>query len=73
MEIIITVILWELSLVGAFLLGVIFNPKIKKNKTTVKTSSISEENKKNIKRMQKELENFMTYDGTPQEAINDYK
>lgn len=73
MEIIITVILWELSLVGAFLLGVIFNPKIKKNKTTVKKGDISEENKKNIKRMQKELENFMTYDGTPQEAINDYK
>lgn len=73
MQIIITIMLWELSLVGAFLLGVIFNPKIKKNKTTVKTSSISEENKKNIKRMQKELENFMTYDGTPQEAINDYK
>ena len=73
MQIIITIMLWELSLVGVFLLGMIFNPKIKKNKTTVKKGDISEENKKNIKRMQKELENFMTYDGTPQEAINDYK
>ena len=69
MEIILIVMIWELSLVFAFWLGT----KFKKRKSVSPEREITEKERKALDRIQKEQQNFMTYDGTPQEAINDFE
>ena len=70
MDIVILIMLWELSLVAAFLLGK--NHKGKARKVSATEDTVNDENNKSLARIQKEYENFMTYDGTPQNAINDF-
>ena len=69
MEIILIVMLWEISLALSFIFGFYFKNK---SKGQIKEKAVTEEEKKHLKRVQKEQENFMTYDGTEQKAINDY-
>ncbi len=69
MTTVILIMLWELSLLGAFIVGRI----CKKKKPQGNTAEIAEKEQKAFSRMQKEQENFMSYDGTPQDAINDFE
>ena len=69
MEIILIIMIWELSLAFAFWLGT----KFKKRKNVNPEREITEKERKALDRIQKEQQNFMTYDGTPQEAINDFE
>ena len=69
MEIVILIMLWELSLVVAFICG---QKHTKKKQPKVKATA-SEESKKSIERIKKEYANFMNYDGSEQEAINDFE
>ena len=70
MEIVILIMLWELSLVGAFLSGKKYGNKKKAPKVK---ATASEESKKSIERIKKEYANFMNYDGSEQDAINDFE
>ena len=70
MEILIVIMLWELSMFVAFVAGTKYKGK-KKPAATVQNNTA--DNDKALKRMQKEYENFMAYDGTPQNAISDYE
>lgn len=63
------VITWAISLVFAFVGG--FWVKLRKRPSPA-AKEPTEAEKKAIRKQQKEQENFMTYDGTPQNAINDY-
>lgn len=69
MEIILVVMIWEMSLALAFIAG----QKVKFKRPKRAEAQMSKEAEKSLLRIQKEQENFMTYDGTPQEAINDYE
>ena len=69
MEIVIVIMLWELSLVAAFICG----QKHPKKKQPKVNATASEESKKSIERIKKEYANFMNYDGSEQEAINDFE
>lgn len=68
MDILIVIMLWELSLIAAFMFGRKFKPK---KKAQASETNISIEEQKALNRLRKEQENFMTYDGTPQDVIND--
>ena len=68
MELLILLVLWEISLILA-LVGGFFIGRSKKHNPKPKQT----ETEKTNKRVQKELENFYRYDGTPQEVINDYE
>lgn len=59
--------LWEICLAGAFVGGYILG---KKNKGATPRPKISEEEQRQSEKRQKELENFMTYNGMPQNDIN---
>lgn len=61
---------WAVTLALAFVGGVLY--KNKKRKLT-EPQKPTEMDIRKAKRMQKEVENFMTYSGIPQEAINDYE
>ena len=65
---ILLIMIWEISLIfvfaGGFLLG-------GKKKCRVDKKSITAQDLKDFNKRQKEQENFMAYDGTPQDAIND--
>ena len=61
--------LWEISLAGAFFAG----KRCKKKKPQGNIPEITEKERKAFERMQKEQENFMNYNGTPQDAINDFE
>jgi hypothetical protein len=63
------VITWAISLFFAFVGG--FWVKLRKRPSSA-AKEPTEDEKKAIRRQQKEQENFMAYDGTPQNAINDY-
>ncbi len=63
------VMIWEISLVLAFVAGSRFKGK---KRPAAESKSLTEEEKRAFGRMLKEQENFMNYDGTPQDAINDY-
>lgn len=67
MDFILIIMLWEISLAGAFILG----GMCKKKKPQANATKMTKEEQKAFNRMQKEQENFMNYDGTPQDAIND--
>lgn len=60
-------IVWVLSVVFAFVLGYWSNGKEKRLPEAKEPTS---EDLKAIEKMRKEYENFMAYDGTPQNAIN---
>ncbi len=70
LETILIVMIWEVSLVFAFLGG--FALKNKK-RPTPQEKPLTKEEMKVFRRAQKEQDNFMTYDGTPQDVINDYE
>lgn len=63
----ILVIVWALSVVAAFLVG--FHSK-GKEKTPPTPKEPTQAEKKEIEKIRKEYENFMAYDGTPQDAIS---
>lgn len=63
----IMVIVWVLSVVAAFLLG--FYSK-SKEKTPPTPKELTQAEIKEIEKIRKEYENFMAYNGTPQDAIN---
>ena len=67
MEIVLVIMLWELSLIFAFELG----RRVRCKKRAAVRLQPSEKELIEKKRAQKELENFMSYDGREQEAIND--
>lgn len=67
MEIVLVIMLWELSLIFAFELG----RRVRYKKRAAVRLQPSEKELIEKKRAQKELENFMSYDGREQEAIND--
>ena len=67
MGIVLVIMLWETSLIGAFMLG----RRVRCKKRAVTRPEPSEKELIEKKRAQKELENFMSYDGREQEAIND--
>lgn len=67
MEIVLIVMLWEMSLILAFMLG-------RRSRSKKKVAARPEPSEKELmeaKKAQRELENFMSYNGTEQEAIND--
>ena len=68
MEIALIIMLWEISLVLAFIAGT----KRKTKRATKANTTVNKKTEKTISRIQKEQENFMSYDGTPQDAINDF-
>jgi hypothetical protein len=68
-EYVLLVMIWEVSLVLAALGGFLYKNK---KRPTPQEKPTTDEEKRAFCRMQKEQDNFMTYDGTPQEAINDY-
>ena len=70
MTVILIVMLWEISLVLAFTGGFLCR---KRKRPIAQDTPLTEEEKKVFRRIKKEQENFMTYDGTPQNAINDYE
>lgn len=70
MEILIVIMLWELSMFVAFVAGTKYKGRKKQTAAEKKESA---DNEKAIKRMRKEYQNFMEYDGTPQDAISDYE
>ena len=69
MIMLVLLILWEISLVLALVGGFFIGRSKKRNQKSKSTETQITQNK----RVQKELENFYRYDGTPQEVINDYK
>jgi hypothetical protein len=60
-------ILWVLSVVGAFVLG--FWSK-GKERTPLEAKPLTEGERKALDKMNKEYDNFLSYNGTPQNAIN---
>ena len=54
---------------NVFIFGVLFGFKHKTKKRPTQTKTLTESEIYEIKREQKELENFMNYDGKPQEVI----
>ena len=70
MSTIIVIMMWEVSLVLAFWAGFTYKAKKKPAKTE---KTLTDEEKRRLERVQREQENFMTYDGTPQQAIDAYK
>lgn len=67
MEIVLVIMLWELSLIFAFELG----RRARCKKRTAVKPQPSDKELIEKRRAQKELENFMSYDGREQEAISD--
>lgn len=67
MEIVLVIMLWEMSLIGAFMLG----RRVRCKKRAAVRLQPSEKELMEAKKAQRELENFMSYNGTEQEAIND--
>ena len=68
MNILVLVMLWEISIVAACLVGFWFSGR-KKPKTTIK--KVDEDEARRIRKRQREQENFMSYDGRPQESTDD--
>lgn len=68
--IVLFLIVWIVTVALAFVGGFLYKGK-KKHLTEPKKPTEADIRK--AKRMQKEVENFMTYNGIPQEAINDYE
>jgi FtsZ-interacting cell division protein ZipA len=66
----ILIILWEISLILSFLSGFWLGRK-KKFVSKQKTAEVK--NKSDTNRQIKESENFLSYDGTPQDVINDFE
>lgn len=62
--------IWEICLVIAFVSGFAIG---KKTKPSEKIKEPSAEEKRAMRKSQKEFENFMTYSGVQQEAINDFE
>ena len=67
MIMLVLLILWEISLVLARVGGFFIGRSKKRNQKPKPTETQITQNK----RLQKELENFYRYDGTPQDVIND--
>ncbi len=63
---VILIMLWEISLILAFFCG--FKWKGRKRPSTIPKEP-TEEEKRQADKLQKELENFMSYDGTEQDAV----
>ena len=61
--------LWEISLILAFVGGYLCKHRVKRNRNE---KPLTDELQRHYRRAQKEAENFATYDGTPQDVINDY-
>lgn len=62
--------IWEISLILAFVGGILCKRRMKRNP---KETALTEEMQRHYNRVQKEAENFATYDGTPQDVISDYE
>lgn len=58
---------WVLSVVIAFVLGYWSRGK---GNTPLETKPLTEDEKKALEKMNKEYDNFLSYNGTPQNAIN---
>lgn len=67
MNTVIVIMLWEISLVLAFLAGFTYKGKKRPAKTE---KTLTKEERRHLERVQKEWENFMAYDGTEQRVIN---
>ena len=67
MEIVLIIMLWEMSLILAFMLG----RRARLKKKVPARPEPSKQELMEAKKAQRELENFMSYNGTEQEAIND--
>ena len=62
--------IWIMTLALAFIGGFLYKGR---TKPKFRTKKPTEADIRKAKRMQKEVENFMNYNGIPQEAINDYE
>lgn len=61
------VMVWQISLVLAFFVGRHYKAKPRYDKEEMR---LTEEDARQIERERREQENFMKYDGTPQDVIN---
>jgi hypothetical protein len=62
--------IWEICLVGAFVGGYMLGQK---RKLVAKSKEPTAEEKRAMRKSQKEFENFMNYSGVQQEVINDFE
>ena len=67
MNTIIVIMMWEISLALAFFAGFTYKGK---KRPTKNEKPLTEQEKRHLERVQREQENFMTYDGTPQPDID---